>query len=79
MAGAAAEVALLGDYDRVGVAIDRERWEQRVERHGFDETALWSRTVDLVRRHEPVILFLAGMLRWARTLDGAAIDRIVVG
>jgi hypothetical protein len=79
MAGAAGEQVVLGDFDEIGVRIDRERWEQRLERHGYDDggAALWDRTLALVREHLGRIQWLAMHLEYAQELDGPAIDRIV--
>jgi hypothetical protein len=73
MAGACAETVAFGDYDRTGVRTDRERWTQRLELLGHDETELWDRTLALVRHNLGLVEFLASMLSRAGTLDGGAI------
>jgi hypothetical protein len=75
MAGAAAETVAFGDYDRVGVRSDLQRWRARL--CGHDEKALWDRTLALVRQNIGCVESLASMLRHAGTLDGGAIDRII--
>ena len=77
MAGAASEVVEFGDYDRIGVRVDQERWTERLDRYGCEEAALWKRTLVLVRQHFGCINWVAVHLQYAQTLDGPAIDDIV--
>jgi hypothetical protein len=78
MAGAAAEVALFGDYDRTGARTDAGRVGARLAFGFGDSSALWHYTVDfIIRPHIGLISFVAFQLARERVLDGAAIDSIV--
>jgi hypothetical protein len=73
MAGAAAEITLFGDHDHQGNSADAKL----VERFDGDTDALWNHTLDLTQQYRSLIARVAIRLRRARTLDAAAIDRIV--
>lgn len=79
MAGAAAEVELLGDYDEVGVTVDEERVRERLlDWYGSDAASgmLWDYALDLVKHHRAAIERLAHELVREQVLDGDEVDAI---
>jgi hypothetical protein len=81
LGGIAAEQLVFGDYDRDGSATDRgrvERWSQRLGLGADEKTASWNHTLALLRSHKQALMRVALALKRARSLDGAAIDRLFV-
>ena len=80
LAGAAAEVILLGHYDEIGSTVDGEMVRQRMKYwYGSDDglQVIWNDALGLVRQHIDVIKVLATYLENNFELDGSMIDKIV--